>query len=194
LKRLSKSKENLMNGRTLTLAVFTALAVALSPAAAVTHLVQPVAANHVTLVDGPSGPNPCGTLSFQNRSFFRVLPNATMSTLPFVVPQGRNLVVTDVEWSAYGGPLGTVPLAVGTTLRLKIFLVAGASSGQVFSSRGITLDANSAAGRPGSSEQLTAGFVVGPGVSICPYVYQETPSFGASVYIDGIILRGYLTP
>jgi hypothetical protein len=191
---LSENRRDLMNGKALTLAVFTALAVALSPAAAVTHLVQPVAATHVTLVDGPSGPNPCGTLSFLDRSFFRVFPNATTSALPFVVPPGRNLVVTDVEWSAYGGPLGTSPLVAGRTLRLKIFLVAGASSGQVFSSRGITLDSNSAAGRPGSSEQLTAGFVVGPGVSICPVVNQEDPSFGAAVFIDGIVLRGYLTP
>ena len=183
-----------MNGKALTTAVFTLWAIALSPAVAVTHLGQTTVGPHVTLVDGSSGPNTCGTLSFQNRSFFRVFPNATKSATPFVIPKGHHLVITDVEWSAYGGPLGTNPLAAGNTLRLKIFLAAGSSGAQVFSSRGITLDSNTAAGRPGTSEQLTAGFVVGPGVSICPAVYQESPSSGASVYIDGIILRGYLSP
>ena len=167
----------------------------LSSAKAATHLMQPTTASHVMLVGGASGPNLCGSLSFQNRSFFQSFPNGTQSTTPFVVPMGKKLVVTDVEWSAYGGPLGTNLLSPGNTLRLTIALTqTGSSAAQVFVSRGITLDTYTAGGRPGSSEQLTAGFVVSPGVSICPSAYQESPNSGASVYIDRIILRGYIVP
>jgi len=183
-----------VNWKTVTTTMLMGLAVASGPAFAATHLEQPNTGTHVTLVAKPSGPNVCGTLSFQNRAFFRVFPNATTSSTPFVVPQGRTLVVTDVEWAAFGGVLGTNALAVGNTLVLKIFLVLGSSSAQVFRSRGLTLDANSATGRPGSSEQLTAGFVVGPNVSICPAVNQEAPTFGATAYLDDIVLRGYLSP
>ena len=111
-----------------------------------------------------------------------------------MVPKKRTLVITDVEWAAYGGPLGTNPLAQGDTLRLQIALATSTSAARVFTSRGITLDADTASGRPGTSEQLTAGFVVGPGVFICPSANQEAPSSGASAYIDYIILRGYLSP
>jgi hypothetical protein len=182
-----------VNWKAVTTTMLMGLAVASGPAFAATHLEQPNTGTHVTLVAKPSGPNVCGTLSFQNRAFFRVFPNATTSSTPFVVPQGRYLVVTDVEWAGYGGVLGTNPLSVGNTLILKIFLALGSSSAQVFRSRGITLDATTAAGRPGTSEQLTAGFVVGPNVTICPAANQEAPTFGATVYIDEIILRGYLS-
>jgi hypothetical protein len=165
-----------------------------STAKATTHLIQPGSVRHITLTGGASGPNVCGSLSFLNRSFFQSFPNGTQDSTPFVVPANRKLIVTDVEWSAYGGPLGTNPLSPGRTLRLMIALTqTGSAAAQVFVSRGITLDNYSATGRPGSSEQLTAGFVVEPGVSICPVAIQEEPTFGASVFIDRIILRGYLT-
>jgi hypothetical protein len=175
------------------------LAVALSPAHAappLTHLNQPAISDHVMLIDQaiPGGSKICGTLSFQDRAFFQAFPDGTLATRPFEVPENSNLVITDVEWSAYGGPLGTNPLAAGNTLRLRIFLAVPMSSVQVFSSRGITLDTFSATGRPGSSEQLTAGFVVDPRVTICPTVSQLMPSSTASVYIDSIILRGYVIP
>lgn len=178
-----------------TLSLSASLGV-MAPAAAVTHLEQPAASAHVVLVAGASGPNVCGSASFVNRSFFQSLSNGTQAAVPFKIPKGMRLVVTDVEWSAYGGPGGTNPLTPGTgrTLRLTIALTAtGVNAAQVFVSRGITLDPLTAVGRPGGSEQLTTGFVVDRGISICPAAIQEAPSFGAAVHIDRIILRGYIT-
>jgi len=117
-----------------------------------------------------------------------------LATSPFEVPEGHSLVITDVEWAAYGGPLGTLPLAAGNTLRMWITLEVPGSAVQVFSSRGVTLDTFSATGRPGTSEQLTTGFVVDPRVTICPRASQLSPSSAASEYIDYIILRGYIIP
>jgi hypothetical protein len=175
------------------------LAVALSPAYAApppTHLNQPAITDHVMLVDQAiaGGSKICGTLSFRDRAFFQAFPDGTISPTPFEVPEGSSLVITDVEWAAYGGPLGTSPLAAGNTLRLQIALAVPTSSVQVFSSRGVTLDTFSATGRPGTSEQLTAGFVVNQRVTICPTVSQVTPSFVATSYIDYIYLRGYVIP
>jgi hypothetical protein len=145
------------------------------------------------LVAKPYTTNVCNNLSFQNRAFFRANPNGSVSSAPFRLATGQYLVVTDVEWSAYGGPLGTVNLLQGKSLRLAIALTQGQTSTNVFFSRSITLDADTATGRPGSSEQLTAGFVVGSGATICPSVVQTTPSYGATSYIDEIVLRGYTT-
>ena len=187
-----------MQTKTLAAAIVTAFTLALSPtyAATLTHLMQPTTAAHVVLVDKSlsGGSKACGTLSFQDRAFFQVFPDGTVSPEPFAVPREQNLVITDVEWAAYGGPLGTVSLAPGNTLRLLIVLGTPGAVPPVFMSRGITLDADSASGRPGSSEQLTAGFVVGPGALICPVASQASPSFVATAYIDRIILRGYLIP
>ena len=179
--------------------VWLALTAALSPTYAappLTHLNQPAISDHVMLVDQaiPEGSKICGTLSFRDRAFFQAFPYGTVSTKPFEVPENSSLVITDVEWAAYGGPLGTNPLAAGNTLRLQIALTVPASSVKVFSSRGVTLDTFSATGRPGTSEQLTAGFIVDPRVTICPMVNQVMPSSAATAYIDYIYLRGYVIP
>lgn len=185
-----------MRKKTLAAAIVTAFLLALSPthAATITHLMQPTTKAHVVLVDRPlaGGSRVCDTLSFQDRAFYQLFPDGTLSAEPFEVPREMNLVVTDVEWAAYGGPLGTVNLMAGNTLRLEIALSALTGNPRVFLSRGVTLDANSATGRPGTSEQLTAGFVVGPGAPICPMATQASPSFLATAYIERIILRGYL--
>jgi hypothetical protein len=175
-----------------------ALTVALSPASAVplTHLNQPAITAHVMLVDHAihGGSKICDTLSFQDRAFFQAFPDGTLATAPFEVPSDSSLVITDVEWAAYGGVLGTNPLAAGNTLRLRIALANPTSSVVVFTSRGLTLDTFSATGRPGSSEQTTTGFVVNPRTAICPMVEQSMPGSTASEYIDYIILRGYVIP
>jgi hypothetical protein len=185
-----------MQKKTLAAAIVTAFLLALSPAhaATLTHLMQPTTGAHIVLVDRPlpGGSKVCNTLSFQDRAFFRLFPDGTLSPEPFEVPRELNLVITDVEWAAYGGPLGTSSLSPGNTLRLEIALSALTGNPRVFLSRGITLDADTATGRPGTSEQLTAGFVVGPGAPICPMATQASPSFLAVAYIERIILRGYL--
>lgn len=168
---------------------------------AVTHLQVASANNHVTLVAGTveTGKGPCkNTLSFEDRAFFRILPTGEISATPFELSAKlkQRLVITDVEWSAYGGPLSTNHLTAGYTLRLSIFVLVNSGSDfatPVFISRGIDITSDNASGRLGSSEQLTSGFVVAPGAIICPTVSQEDSYGSASSYLDRIVLRGYLT-
>jgi hypothetical protein len=54
------------------------------------------------------------------------------------------------------------------------------------------VDADSAEGRPGKSEYATTGFVVAPGVAICPHANQLTDSGFVGVTIERIVLRGYV--
>jgi hypothetical protein len=148
---------------------------------------------HVVLVNGvvPAGTGVCLTGSFDDRAFFRAFPDGTVSQAPFRVPRGKFLVITDVEWSVnadFGPP---VP---GRTLVLDIVLGTGLFPAitTVFQSRVVTLDADTAAGRPGASDHLSTGFVVGPGVPICPLAAQRDASLERSLPLDRIILRGYL--
>jgi hypothetical protein len=158
------------------------------------HLGQSIQ-DHVTLVDREHpGETKCDTNSFENRAFFRVSPEGKVEAKPFSVPKGRLLVVTDVEWAAYGGPNDTVALKPDTTLRLEIHVGNAKQiidNPTVFISS-ITLDQAAAAGRPGRSEYCTAGFVVAAGRRICPNAYTADPNSGATAFIDMIILRGYL--
>lgn len=155
-------------------------------AAPKSHLGQNIA-NHIMLISDSVEPGdaPCESLPFENRAFFQVFPNGTRSESPFQLASGR-LVVTDVEWSVSGTVLGD-PLSPAQTLRLTIRL----GSNVVFQSA-LTLDADSAAGRPGKSEYATTGFVVGPGVAICPSADQLDQSGFIGVRIERIVLRGYV--
>jgi hypothetical protein len=159
-----------------------------------THLGQDVD-DHVTLIarEHKRAPN-CNTASFKNRAFFRVSPEGEVESTPFKVPKGRVLVVTDVEWTAYGGPNGTNDLVANRTLTLTIHVGNNsqiADNPAVFASS-LTIDSAAMGGRPGKSEYMTAGFVVGANTRICPHVSQLEPSFIATVHIDRAILRGYL--
>src|SRR5262245_61253527 len=88
------------------LACFPVPAVALAgePAAAqVSHLGQDIS-DHVVLRDSTlagRATDMClsATVSFKDRAFFRVFPDGTQAADPFMVPAGRLLVITDVEWS-----------------------------------------------------------------------------------------------
>jgi hypothetical protein len=159
-----------------------------------THLGQDVD-QHVTLIAHPhEGDSSCDTLSFKDKALFRVSPDGKVEGKPFTVAKGRLLVVTDVEWSAYGGPNGTNKLEPNRTITLTIHVGNAAQiqdNPAVFMSS-LTLDQAAAAGRPGKSEYPTAGFLVGAGRRICPNVSQLEPQFAATVFIDRLILRGYL--
>jgi hypothetical protein len=82
-----------------------------------THMGQAVA-DHVVLIDGfYKGRDTCKTLSFTDRALFRVSPDGELEPKPFKVPKGRVLVVTDVEWSAFGGGEDIAPLAPASSTR-----------------------------------------------------------------------------
>jgi hypothetical protein len=161
---------------------------------AATHIGTVSSSDLVTLVSGYSGTNPCGGLSFSNRAFFRVWPNGTQGTSPFVIPVDKRLVITDVKWSAYGGPGGTAPLDQGASLVFAIYLKNSVNQNLVYSSAPIALNADNIIGKPGAIDHLTAGIVVGSGAAaICPSAGQSTQNWGAVLYVDQVVLHGYLT-
>ena len=170
-----------------SLCILTILSVSAGEAADKSHLGQKID-KHVMLIGEfvPSGEGPCANASFDDKAFFQVFPDGTKSDSPFQFASGK-LVITDVDWSVQRTVLGD-PLIPGRTLRLTIFLGAGAP---VFQSE-LTVDANSAGGRPGKSESATTGFVVAPGVAICPGAALADDSGFVAARIERIILRGYV--
>lgn len=184
-----------LNRTKMRVAILAGLLMLSGSAFAVTHLQQASANNHVTLVSGSVTTGLCNTLSFQNRAFFRLLPTGEISATPFELSAKlkQRLVITDVEWSAHG--LNNSALTADNTLRLSIYVMADANTftQPVFVSRGIDITSANASGRPGSSEQLTTGFIVAPGAIICPSVALEDRFGGATAFLDNIVLRGYLT-
>ena len=90
----------------LACVVVAAVALAGEPAAAqISHQGQDIT-EHVVLRDGSlsgRGEAVCpATASFKGRALFRVLPDGTRASDPFMVPAARQLVITDVEWTVDG--------------------------------------------------------------------------------------------
>lgn len=171
----------------------------LAEGAALTHLGQKPD-QHVVLISGyvQSGNGKCTqSASFKDRAFYRVFADGTQATEPFVVPPKRYLVITDLEWSAYGGSGGNdlSPFTAGNSLHMDLWLLnpdLGDLYQHVFSSAPLVLDANAATAILGGSEHMTSGILVGPSVNICPSASQRQRNFGATAYIDNVILHGYL--
>jgi hypothetical protein len=149
--------------------VVAAVALTGDPAAAqISHQGQDVS-EHVVLRDGSLTGRfeaVCpATSSFKDRTLFRVWPDGTQASEPFLVPAGRQLVITDVEWTV--DALGTgLPLTPGETVRTRVQIGSGTTFNKVFLSRSV--EVGSERGRVSGSEQLTTGFVVAPNTAICP--------------------------
>jgi hypothetical protein len=180
-------------------ALLTIAAATISTAEAATHLQQPTAATHVTLVtkDIPNGgpANICPEAGFKGLNFFRVTPDGTTETTAFDVPRTQSLVVTDVEWLAHGGLANAAPFIADVDLHMDITLVkAGvpASGNVVYSSPMIDVDSRHVKSLLGATDNLTSGFTVGHGVSICPRTHQQNASGNFAVRTYSVVLHGYL--
>jgi hypothetical protein len=169
----------------------------LAEAQPLTHLGQP-AGRHVTLwfVEGAPAGSVCpgGSGRASGEQLFRVFPNGDMADEPFAVPFFNVLVVTDVEWRVRY----TAGLRTGPSLHLNIGLATSPSRSQtVFLSRPVAINGDTH-NWVGSSEQLTAGFLVGPGAQICARAQILGGTFGAGdtdpISISDLVLRGYLAP
>jgi hypothetical protein len=184
-----------MNKTILT--ILSAFAMLLPTAHAGTHLGQTSAASHVTLVSKTyAAGNSCGMASFSGQNLFRVGIDGIVASTPFTVPSGQYLVVTDVEWTARGGLDSVKNLVANWALRLDINLVKPGNLGTnnlVYQSPGIMVDPMSINGILGASDNLTSGFVVGPGTYICPQAYQIIPNSWIAQRLAKIVLHGYLT-
>ena len=134
------------------------MALAGEPAAAqISHQGQDIS-DHVVLRDGSlSGrglPVCPPTASFKDKALFRVFPDGTRASDPFTVPPGRQLVITDVEWTVNG--LSRAPLTPGATVRTRLQIGSDMTFDQVFLSR--TVEVGSERGDVSGNEQLTTGF------------------------------------
>jgi hypothetical protein len=149
--------------------------------------------DHVVLRDGSlSGryvDDVCGSGSFKGKGLFRVSPDGTVASAPFAVPEGRRLVITDVEWTVSGTTLG-LSLASGATVRTRIQISNGSSFSTVFLSPTVPVD--SAGTYVAGSQQLTTGFVVAPNTTICPSSVEFSSGALIAANLIEFVLRGYL--
>jgi hypothetical protein len=127
--------------------------------------------------------------SFKGRGLFRLLPDGTPASEPFAVPAGRQLVITDVEWSVDALTTG-LPLTPGATVRTRLQIGSGTTFNTVFLSR--TVVVGSERGNVSASEQLTTGFVVASNTAICPGSAEFGSNTTKAARLIEIVLRGYL--
>ena len=145
------------------------------------HLGQAVA-NHVTLelvggINGGYGPEQLG--------WIRILPSGSIQPGPgggnYVVPKGKQLVITDVDWQY--DDHGTANAGALVTLRLFVVSPKGDDRRMIEST--IVL---SPAGQGGTVTSWTAGAVFGPGTTIG----IDTSPLSSAHRLQHAMLHGYL--
>ena len=151
-----------------------------------THIGQP-SSNHVTLevVGGVTGG--CGP---ELSDFVRVLPDGGSGGV-FRVPEGKVLVVTDVDWQyATHGIFDTSKMQV---LRLVIENLADPKLDRRAMDSAIVLTDDGKGGLSGGiSESMKSGFVASSEARICPDV--SPGPMGPPGGLQHLTPRGYLAP
>jgi hypothetical protein len=164
----------------LVLAAFT-LPVEAKP----THLGQKIQ-DHVMLVAAvvPEEDEPCSGVSFSGLDLFRVFPDGAKSPTPFRVPNGKILVITDVEWSV--DALLLMPLVTGSMAELRLTI----GDGPIVFQSSVVVQAESRIA--GKNEHSTTGIQVGENALICPeaIIWEGVDSLDPSIRI--FLLHGYL--
>lgn len=147
-------------------------------AADLTHVGTPV--NDLVTLQVLSGTrNGCGPAKFEA---VRVLPDGTSGPEGFRVPEGRAMVITELDWYYVNGPPGmTVVLSV-----LTENLRDASKRSTVFQSP-LRLGADGVGGR---SEHMTTGFAVSSSARLCFDVLNG--SIGYPMRLSKVLLRGYL--
>jgi len=152
-------------------------------AADTTHLGQ--APDAQVVLAAASGDNGCsGTTA--GHTFRRVFPDGTGGLQPFAVPAGQALVVTDVDWQ-YAHPTGGAGAGRRVVLRLFLQNLADDTHQEPVFESTILLNAD---GEGGTSEAMTAGFVMSDAAQLCLDTGEEPK--GPPSGLQHAILRGYL--
>jgi hypothetical protein len=144
----------------------------------VTHLGVP-ANDLVTLQVITGARNGCGSAKFD---VVRVLPDGSSSADPFRVPEGRELIVTELDWYYFNGPPGAMVILSVLAENLR-------DSGKrsiVFQSP-IRLGTD---GVGGASERMTSGFGISSSSRLCFDVVNGT--VGYPTRLSKMLVRGYL--
>jgi hypothetical protein len=177
--------------RTAAFALAAACAVHAQPSAAA----EPPVSEHVSLIYQGNPDTVCpfdATKGINARSFFRIWPSGARAQRPFIVPPGRDLVVTDVSWAAPYFLSSTAPV-VGASAMLK--LAVHRPNGQhqivVFESQPMAITPENASAQLGTTEYMTTGIRVGPWRVLCAAVDDQGAGFDAgtldpaAVYLHG---------
>ena len=148
-----------------------------------THLRQP--SEQLIVLQSASGDTGCGATT-AGFTFRRVFQDGTGALQPFQMPPDRSLVITDVDWQ-YRHPNGTAAGRRRVVLRLFLQNLADPSHQESVFESSILL---SEEGEGGTSEAMTAGFVMTDAAQLCVDTGEEPkgPPFG----LQHTILRGYL--
>ena len=168
------------------------MAATLSASPPDSHMGQKVVDHVVLVYQFTDTPQNCAS-PLINFELLRFFPSGILTK--FVIPAGRALVVTDVEWIALPQP-PALELPPGHGVSMRIRLETGSQNPsekhEAFRSRTIPITEETRFNRPGSSEQLTTGFVVGPNVVMCPLGLASDTFGGSDLPLEQVILRGYL--
>jgi hypothetical protein len=127
---------------------------------------------------------------FGSRSFFRVNSDGSLETVPFVVPNNRALIVTDVHWSADPAPTVFTP---GRATRLTLAIFSGTEFVRaVYRSSPVFITTENQNALVGGADHLTTGFVVGPGKALCPFANTAHPLGSSTNTPVFVLLYGHL--
>jgi hypothetical protein len=110
------------------------------------------------------------------------MPDGTSSADPFRVPDGRELIVTELDWYYFNG----LP---GTTVILSVLaenLRDSSKRSTVFQSP-IRLGND---GVGGASERMTSGFAISSSARLCLELVNG--SIGHPMRLSKVLLRGYM--
>ncbi len=147
-------------------------------AAEVTHVGVP--ANDLVTLQVISGArNGCGSAKFD---VVRVLSDGTLSADPFRVPDGRQLIVTELDWYYFNGPPGAMIILSVLAENLR-----DASKRSIVFQSPIRLGTD---GVGGASERMTSGFAISSSGRLCFDVVNGT--VGYPIRLSKVLLRGYL--
>jgi hypothetical protein len=144
----------------------------------ITHVGVPV--NDLITLQVTSGArNGCGPAKFE---VVRVSPDGTTSAEAFRVPDGRSMVITELDWYYFNG-------APGLTVVLTVFAenLRDANKRSIVFQSPLRLGSD---GVGGVTERMTTGFAVSSGARLCFDVLNGT--LGYPMRLSKVVLRGYL--
>jgi len=147
-------------------------------AADLTHVPTPV--NDLITLQVVSGTrNGCGPAKFD---VVRVFPDGTSGPEGFRVPDGRSMVITELDWYYFNGPPGLMVV-------LSVFAenLRDASKRNVVFQSPVRLGPD---GVGGTSEHMTTGFAVSSAARLC--IDLLNGSIGTPMRLSKVLLRGYL--
>ena len=114
--------------------------------------------------------------------FRRLFPDGTSSPEVFRIPEGRLLLVTDVDWHYSSGAPGLVQI-------LALIVENRTDQAKRHTSFESTIRLGSD-GVGGTSEHLTTGFVISSSARIC--IELRNGPIGSPLRLSKVLLRGYL--